>query len=132
VNLTDSDLHAAYYCTAEVVRSRRLGCRPIPAEVRRLYDRLTAEMQPGLSRSGQEKDCGGQQLSAGGWMSAAEAASLLGWSKRRVQRHATDLDGEIIGGRWLFRQSTVIEYAEGKQDARPDEGGDRAAPRRPQ
>jgi hypothetical protein len=117
VNLTDSDLHAAYYCTAELVRSRRLGCRPIPAEVRRLYDRLTVEITLRMSRPRQEFDCNRAQLDSDKQIGAAEAAMILKWTKRRVQRRAADLDGQIVGGRWLFREHTVIEYREGLQDA---------------
>lgn len=36
---------------------------------------------------------------------------MLSWSKRQVQRHADDLGGRIIGGRWLFRESDVRDYA---------------------
>jgi hypothetical protein len=73
-------------------------------------------------------DCGGEELESDKRISAAEAAMILGWTKRTVQRRASDLDGEIVGNCWVFSQSVVVEYAEGMRSARSDEGSDRAAP----
>jgi hypothetical protein len=128
VNLSDDDLRAAYFCAAEVVRISRLGGRPISAGVRSFYDRLGVEIRVRLSRSRQEFDCVPEQLSVDRRIGAAEAAMILGWSKRQVQRRCADLDGEKVGGRYLFRESIVTEYAEEKHDARSAQGSDRAAP----
>jgi hypothetical protein len=114
VRLSDDDIRAAYYCCAEVLRGRRLCGQPVPAWLRRLYDRLDAEVR--ASRSRQENACQLPELEPDEWISAQQAATILSWSKRHVQRRATDLDGRIIGGRWLFRREDVIDYAEGRHE----------------
>jgi len=50
-------------------------------------------------------------------ITARETAELPGKSKRQCQRIAADLDGKIIGGRWLFSRAAVIDYAEEKGHA---------------
>jgi excisionase family DNA binding protein len=112
LSLTDDDVRAAYYCTAELLRTRRLGSLPVPPAVRRLHDRLELELRSVVTRSRQEFGSGGEQLNADGQIGTAEAAELLGWSKSTVLRRANDLDGENVGGRWIFHRSTVAEYAE--------------------
>jgi hypothetical protein len=42
----------------------------------------------------------------------ALAAQLLGWSTRRVQRHADVLGGQMIGGRLVFRERDIANYSE--------------------
>jgi hypothetical protein len=108
---TDGEVRAVRYCAAEVLRMRRLGCIPIPQWLQELNNRLELEVKVRASRSRQELDCPGAELESDKRIGAAEAAMILGWTKRTVQRRASD-DGEIVGGRWIFRQSTVIEYAE--------------------
>ena len=41
------------------------------------------------------------------------AARLLGWPVRKVQRNASDLDGRMPHGRWIFDRRTVELYAAG-------------------
>jgi predicted DNA-binding transcriptional regulator YafY len=51
-------------------------------------------------------------------ITAQEAAEMLGCSKRQVQRLATDLDGQLVGGHvWVFNRTAVLTYAEGKRNA---------------
>jgi hypothetical protein len=45
-------------------------------------------------------------------ITARKAATILDLSKRQIHRLAADLDGRIVGGRWLFDLGTVTEYAE--------------------
>ena len=110
MRLCEDEIRAAYYCASEILRSRRLGGQPIPAWLRRWHARLDAELK--LSRTRQDFDDApaesGQEL----WIGTPEAAALLGWSLRQVQRRATDLEGRIIAGRYVFRESTVRTYAE--------------------
>ncbi|MCK5751501.1 MAG: hypothetical protein KAH46_02215, partial [Mycobacterium sp.] len=48
-----------------------------------------------------------------------EAATLLGWTTRQVQRRQTDLDGrKLASGQLVFPANAVREYAEGLNDAR--------------
>ncbi|WP_156665586.1 helix-turn-helix domain-containing protein [Rhodococcus phenolicus] len=46
-----------------------------------------------------------------GLIDAAEAASVLGRSRRTVYRLAATLDGRRIAGRWVFPRSAVDAYA---------------------
>jgi hypothetical protein len=112
VKLGDQEIRAAYYCASEILRSRRLGGQPIPAWLRRWYARLDAELK--LSRTRQDFDAPAAELAAAQdlWIGTPEAAALLGWSLRQIQRRATDLEGRIIAGRYVFRESTVRTYAE--------------------
>jgi excisionase family DNA binding protein len=121
MNLSSDDLRAAYYCVAEVLRRRQLVGQPIPEWMRRHFDRLDAAVR-GLSRSGHQAAGAVEQLPHSGptsrsLISAHEAAQILGISKRQVQQLAADLDGQIIGGRWLFERETVETYAEGQRYA---------------
>ncbi|RAL32871.1 hypothetical protein [Rhodococcus sp. AQ5-07] len=40
-----------------------------------------------------------------------QAAAILGLSSRQTRRIAEDLDGRIVGGRWMFERHTVTEFA---------------------
>ena len=48
------------------------------------------------------------------------AAKLLGWSERRVQRHAADLDGRRVGDRLVYPAHRVAEYADHLNDRSDD------------
>ncbi|BCQ09667.1 hypothetical protein JMUB5695_03117 [Mycobacterium heckeshornense] len=110
--MTDEiDLRAAYYCVAEVLRHRRLSGAPIPAWLREHFDRLDTAIRC-TSSSGHEPGCGGEQSEQGSWLTATQAAQALGVSARHVRRLAADLDGQLVGGRWLFPADAVSEYAE--------------------
>lgn len=110
--LSDDDIRGAYYCCAEVLRGRRLRGQPVPSWLRALYDRLDNEVR--ASRTRQESGSAEPELKPDEWIGTAQAAVLLGWSRRRVQRRAADLDGQIVGGRWLFRESAVVELLGGE------------------
>ncbi|WP_157139202.1 hypothetical protein [Mycobacterium xenopi] len=114
MNLDDTGLRAAYYCAAEALRHRRLTGAPIPAWLRTHFDRLATAIQR-ASESRHESGCGEQQSEPDGWLTARQAAPLLGLSKRQTQRLAADLDGQLVDGRWLFPASTVHDYAQGRQ-----------------
>lgn len=104
-------LRAAYYCAAEVVRARTLSGQPIPSWLRRHYTDLDSTIRT-LSESGHESDGAAEQLASEELITAREAAAMLGRSKRQVQRLAADLDGRLVGGRWLFNPAVVRDYAE--------------------
>jgi hypothetical protein len=111
------NVQAAYYCAAALIRSRRRTGEPIPDWLRQHHAQLDAEIRASMSRSGHESACGQGQLRQEELISAREAAEILSISKRQAQRLACDLDGRIVGARWLFKKATVIEYAEGKRNA---------------
>ncbi|MCV7035125.1 helix-turn-helix domain-containing protein [Mycobacterium heckeshornense] len=140
MTLDETDLRAAYFCVAEVVRRRRLSGQPIPSWLRGHFDRLdravraaAASGQPipswlrghfdrldravraaAASTSGHESGCAEQELQQQ-WLTATQAAQALGVSARHVRRLAADLDGQLVGGRWLFSADVVGEYAEERQ-----------------
>lgn len=115
MNLSEADVRAALYCAAELIRSRQRTGAPIPDWLRRHYHRLNTEF--GMSQSGHGIAGSTEQLEDDKLITAKEAAALLGKSKRQIQRLAADLDGKIIGGRWLFNRASVTEYAEGENSA---------------
>jgi hypothetical protein len=106
---------AALYCAAAVIRARQRSGQPIPDWLRQHHAQIEAEF--GMSRSGHETPTTAGQLEQDELITAKEAAEVLGCTKRQCQRIAPDLNGQLIGGRWLFNRSAVVEYAEGKRDA---------------
>jgi hypothetical protein len=108
-------LKAAYYCAAELLRDRRRRGQPIPQWLHRHFSALDAQIR--MSSSGQEFGCGGERLEPENWITAKEAALMLGCSRRHATRLAADLDGRMIGGRFLFDRRTVADYAEEKCSA---------------
>ena len=99
VNLAADDVHAAYYCAAEVMRHRQRAGQPVTHWLSAHYARLDAAAR--VSRSGHEFDGGTEQLEPEKLITAREAATILDLSKRQIHRLAADLDGRIIGGRWV-------------------------------
>ncbi|KMV22378.1 helix-turn-helix domain-containing protein [Mycobacterium heckeshornense] len=111
MTLDETDLRAAYFCVAEVVRRRRLSGQPIPSWLRGHFDRLDRAVRAAAaSTSGHESGCAEQELQQQ-WLTATQAAQALGVSARHVRRLAADLDGQLVGGRWLFPAAAVSEYA---------------------
>ena len=113
VERTRARLRADYYCVAEVVRHRQRTGEPIPDWLCRHFDRLDAEIR--VSESGHESDSDTGQLEQDELITAREVSQMLGCSKRQAQRLASDLEAQIVGGRWLFRRSSVADYAEGRR-----------------
>jgi hypothetical protein len=122
---TQADLEAALYCAAEVVRSRQQGGRPVPGWLRHHLARREREFQ--MSQLRRENDCdSGQdgQSSDDDWMGNADVAEYLHLSTRQVQRlrKAGKLVGVQVSGGWIFRRSTVIEYARRRDSDRYTDG----------
>lgn len=113
MNLTKAETRQVLYCCAELLRQRTAGKYPGPQPwLTRLVRRL--ELELAVSESGHESGCSEEELNAEHLISAREAANILGLSKRQTQRLATDLDGRLIGARWVFPLQCVTEYAEAK------------------
>src|SRR5579875_503072 len=107
MTLDETDLRGAYYCAAEVLRRRRLSGQPIPSWLRGHFDRLDRAVRAAAaSTSGHESGCVERELRQQ-WLTATQAAQALGVSARHVRRLAADLDGQLVGGRWLFPAGTV-------------------------
>jgi hypothetical protein len=83
------DARAAYYCAAEVMRTRQRTGEPIPDWLRRHFARLDADIR--VSESGHEFDSGTGQLEQKELITAREVSQMLGCSKRQAQRLASDL-----------------------------------------
>jgi excisionase family DNA binding protein len=111
---SDNDIRAGYYCVAEVIRERRRRGQPVPSWLVQHHIRL--EKQFRVSQLGHETTSARAELGDDVPITATEAAELLRCSRRHVQRLAADLDGKIVGGRWLFSRAAVVDYAEGKAD----------------
>ena len=114
MKLDANEVEAAYYAVAGFIRQRQLEGRPVQEEVRSVFGRLDATVR--LSRARHEAGCGTDDPSLSDeeetWIGSGAAAQILGWSQRKVQRHAPDMGGLKINGRLFIRESAVIDYAE--------------------
>lgn len=117
MTLTPRQWRHALFCAAEELRARQAGKPPGPqpwnAELLRAL-----ELEIAVSESGRDSADAQQDSEVDRWITARQAADILGLSKRQTQRLAADLQGERVDGRWQFRRSTVMAYAEGREDGR--------------
>ncbi|GAC81154.1 hypothetical protein SAMN04488550_1172 [Gordonia malaquae] len=107
MDVSDDQARLIVYVTAEFVRRRQLTGQPIPEQVRRLLAEASAY---GTSERPQEQHSEPDDL-----IDTETASRILRCTSRNVRRIATDLDGEQVAGRWIFRRATVNEYAHLKQ-----------------
>lgn len=117
-NLGADDFEHLLFCVGAVQRGRREGRLPGNPHAGWLIDlirRLELEVAT-MSHSGHGSGCPQPESEATAWVTASEAATIIGLSKRQTTRLAQELDGEIIGGRWLFPLQAVAEYAEGRRE----------------
>jgi hypothetical protein len=108
--MTRPGVREAYYCSAEVIRERRRCGQPIPQWLHRHHAELEREVHR-LSRPRHQDDEIGCDLGESNQIGAREAAALLGWSIRKVQRRKEDLGGRLIGVSLVFDRSVVLEHA---------------------
>lgn len=100
----------ALYCARQVaIWHNRQGHLP-----RWLAEHLR-RCEQAASRPGHETGTAAEQ-SEPVRISAREAATILGVSKRHTIRLAADLDGQLVGGRWLFNPTIVTTYATAKEN----------------
>lgn len=109
MRLSSDEIRAAYFAIAAFDRGRALAGRPVPPAVRALRDRLDLVVRCPMSHMRQENHCDRGELKAE-WIGTALAAQVLNWHPRRVQRHAADLDGQLVGGRLMFPTRAVEAY----------------------
>jgi hypothetical protein len=110
VDLTDVEVRQSFYCIGEELRARAAGKPPGPQPwLVKLARRYWLE----VSSTRQQFDGGRPELSHedDNPIGTVEAASILRWNIRKVQRRSDDLDGRKIGGRLVFSESAVREYA---------------------
>lgn len=120
MSLCGDDLRAALYCCAALLRARQHNGEPIPRWLWTHFERLDAAVRtPPQSEPGHESSAPGEQSQSKKLIDAREAATILGCSPRQARRLAPDLDGQLIGDRWLFHRDVVTEYA----DERRHRGG---------
>ncbi|MGW0158465.1 hypothetical protein ACWDUN_03985 [Mycobacterium sp. NPDC003323] len=121
MNLDGAETAAAYYAVAGFVRHLNVGQRAIPPEVGKLYQRLDAQIR--LSCARHESSCATvDRPPSETWIGAAATASMLQRGLRYVQRHAEEIGGQLVGGRYLFRESDVIDYLERQHSDRTQPG----------
>jgi hypothetical protein len=117
MNFDADDLEIAYWCAAVAIQSRRENRKPIPDELRRHHNRLDLAIKC-MSDPGHEIDQEPSQLEPDELITTQEMATTLNCSQRQAQRLAErDLDGQLVGGRWLCRRSIVETYAQGRKPA---------------
>jgi len=110
-------LRESLYCANEVIAERRRRGQPIPGWLREHHAGLATEWL--MSESGHESDCGERPLAKDELIPVSEAAEILGISERQARRLSADLDGRIVGGRWVFSKSAVIEYGKERSAEHP-------------
>lgn len=109
MHLSREEVRAALFGLDTLVRERSIAGRPCPREVVALRDRLTAAYQS-VSPTRQKQQA--IQRESDAWntrIGTSEAAAMLGATPRWVQRHAEDLGGELIAGRWLFPERNITD-----------------------
>lgn len=107
------EVRAAVYALAELDRGRRFRGLGVPRECAMLLRRLNTPLTASRSR----QPSGGQNVESSLARNEIRVgtrwvADRLGWSTRRVQRHAAELGGERVGTGYVFAQNAIEEYAQ--------------------
>jgi len=119
VQLSDDDVERALFCVNESVGFRHRARMPVPPWMSDLGRRLdVTSLTCGIAAVGNESDCASSVLDTEALIGTREAAAILGLSDRMVRLLANDLEGEKVGGKHVFRLSTVIAYAQEKENGR--------------
>ncbi len=107
MKLSPTEVRAAVY----LARRYRQAGHVVPPSVAALAERLeTAVRQGEASPWRQSPPPEVPQSTHADFIGTKLAAATLGWSVRRVQRRATDLDGCRVGGRLVFPRSAVEAF----------------------
>ncbi|WP_328410333.1 hypothetical protein [Nocardia sp. NBC_00403] len=113
MSLDSADMRACRYTVAEAIRYRRRIGAPIPQWLRRLHERLDAELLQAASENGPSN---GTSVPDSEVIGAAESARILGCSTRHVRRLAADLDGQRVGRAWVFDRAVVTTYTQARKE----------------
>jgi hypothetical protein len=111
VNLDSDETKTAYNCVSAVMRG--FVTNAPPWAVQQLYDRLNTERR-NPSRSGHECCCGREQSDPDKLLSSRQVASMLGCSKRHVNRNAKRLGAVDFDGVNAFPESAILEHLDGR------------------
>ena len=117
MNLSSDETITVYNCVALVMRGFRTA--PPPWAVQTLYERLDAEVRA-MSRPGRRNSCSGEQSEPEKLIGSRQAADITGYTQRHVNRIAPSLGGVRVDKRWVFRESDVRDYAEGRNGPGPE------------
>lgn len=107
--LTASELSLARAVVAEAVVRRRQRRELVPVAMHHLLERLDGLLLTGAA-NGTAAECDSAKLELIG---TAEAARILGCRPEWVRRISTQLDGERVGGRWVYPREAVEEHKNG-------------------
>jgi hypothetical protein len=120
MSLDERLLRLALYCAGEERDARREGKPPgVQAWNSELIRAL--ELELAASASGQpaaDRMSSFSHEQDDDWIGTLAAARILQWDERRTRRHAADLEGRKVAGKWVFRAKAVTAYAEGLTHAR--------------
>ena len=111
MNLQAIEIEAVYYAVSGFIRERHISGRPIPAEVLDVRHRLDAHVRLSSARHETTSETTNPEDSEV-WIGATATAAKIRRGLRYVQRHANEIGGQLIGGRYVFRESDVIDYLE--------------------
>lgn len=106
--LQGAAIDAVAYAIKVAQRSRRRNGLPDSgalAALGRAFENLSAAGQ-----SDSTTDAEGDTEDVNEWITATEAAPLLGCSPRQARRLAPSLGGRLAGGRWLLDPQAVREH----------------------
>ena len=112
MRLTPRLLGLALWCADRELQGRRDGSRP--GGVREWNAELVRalQFQLTLSQSRQSGSTGVQPSKDDHWIGTRDAAAILGWPTRTVQRRAGDLEGRKTSAGWIFPACIVYEHAQ--------------------
>lgn len=108
MHLTQDQARLALYAVRDLIARRTLGGQAIPTQFHGFAEHLAT------CAYGSESDGHGEQLELPELIDTTEAAMILHCSTSWVRQIRTDLDGQNIGGRWVFARQTVLDYADAK------------------
>lgn len=112
VELDDDEARAIALALGAMIRDYAKAGRPTPRQVVALYRRIDQACEVSSRRQLEvvrREELGESRVGS------RQAAALLGWNVRRVQRHVADLGGEMVGDRLIFDERAVRQYAEALQ-----------------
>lgn len=109
MELSREEVRAAMFGLDALVRERNIAGRGCPREVVALRDRLNAEYQSVSPTRQKQQAAQGESDAWNTRIGTAEAARMLDATPRWVQRHADELGGELIAGRWLFPERDITD-----------------------
>lgn len=110
VELSEQDARTVAYLLGALARERRIYGRPVPNEVDALQRRIEKQVLT-VTRSRQPAKSTQRQSEAMEHVGTEWVAARLAWSRSKVLRNHSELDGEIVGGAYVYPRATVERIA---------------------